>query len=679
MLRGVATRLTNVVTGRAQSGRAAKSTALGNHHASAPSRTPFTQSRRHVSVGAIPTDLRAGEAGHVMLELRSSEREELSLKSSEVGHHDDVVTTLRRAEVTARSGVPYTNLEHKAAKLGTPYPNRPTVTTDLGHLKPKQLDILKRHLDNWPRRYSLSGSSVGPVRKEHATKLDFCNFILSGTVPKWAENCCDPIAALAMDWARSECSDPQALRRFEKELGAATLPQQVRAVLARHFEPNLYGFMTFVPGDVAVAKPNEGTGLKDTPFYETYSQASGLDKKAFARLAQELEEKGVFFRAVFSDPKYMNWGLEMFLALGKELTNCTGPDDAVGFVAYHPDCYDGGVMHRSMFTIDREGLLTISHHESIELESDAPPLVNNLMVRARGLPANTYDTKGHFEHVRTRANGKVPEVLPVMRSFNVSPPAMMVTRVTKNSAFREFVDRNNAVSLSPAGLQATYSSDPDERSAETIAGLRRGFLDLDKLLAEMGEDWNSPVDPAVLDKWFGPRFKHEPWLDTWGQATSAANGLYVNNCSHYTGLGLLKAGAVNLGGKILDETSSLAEVIDFFESLQLQPGTAPGLSQRADAAGFRMTKDGHVERHAASFKIIGSYGGLNDDPANQTHGADVPMNEFEDPQERERLRQANLAGGEMARAKNEQTFQDFFQGKEQPGQEKPPSKRRSDV
>lgn len=133
--------------------------------------------------------------------------------------------------------------------------------------------------------------------------------------------------------------------------------------------------------------------------------------------------------------------------------------------------------------------------------------------------------------------------------------------------------------------------------------------------------------------------------------------MYLNNCSHYTGLCLLKGEAVGLGGRTIDESTSLAEVIDFFHDIGLQPGTAPDLSSRAVEAGFRMV-DGHVERHAASFKIIGSYGGLNDDPAHQVKGPDVAANEFGDPQARERLRQEKRAGAEKATARNQQTFRD---------------------
>lgn len=187
----------------------------------------------------------------------------------------------------------------------------------------------------------------------------------------------------------------------------------------------------------------------------------------------------------------------MFTALREELANCTGPNDAVAFVAYHPNCYDDGIMHRSLMTMDKGGGLMVAHHESIHIESKVP-LVNNLMVGALGLPADRYDTTKHFEHAKLGARGKIPSQLPIMRSFNESgPPTLMVTRITNKAALKEFIEQNNAFSLSPDGLQALYASDPDERAAEAIAGLRRGKLDIGALATDLGNDGGAPVDQKV--------------------------------------------------------------------------------------------------------------------------------------------------------------------------------------
>ncbi|MES3003109.1 MAG: hypothetical protein V4787_20630, partial [Pseudomonadota bacterium] len=246
MFRNATSRATKSLAGNTARSIVPKSTAPGNRTVKPARTTPFTQARRPVSIGHIPTDLQMQEPGHVALYLDMYEQQAMSLKSGEIGHQPDTKgRAYRREDRVSRDGHKYTNVEKRAADPGRPYPKKASEQIHLGMLKPMHQKVLAHHLENWPRRYALSGTSAGPVPKNQMTLQDVHDFLKSGVIPVWAPNCVDAIAGIAKDWARTECTDESALRVFEKAIDKATKPEALHRVIARYFTPNFGGYMTF--------------------------------------------------------------------------------------------------------------------------------------------------------------------------------------------------------------------------------------------------------------------------------------------------------------------------------------------------------------------------------------------------------------------------------------------------
>ncbi|MFP8834330.1 hypothetical protein ACLIJR_08675 [Hydrogenophaga sp. XSHU_21] len=569
--------------------------------------TQHKSGQRHITVDHRPTNLAQGEPGHIQLQLDSaSEVDSLGRQlgktlptpvtvglSGELGAHP-----LRQEQRVARDGTPYVNKLKSAQDPLQPYPYPQKRSGFLGVLTPRQAKVLAGFVSEPPVHYSVAGRLAGTLPRDRWTTQDIATYLGNGIVPDWGHNCVDFMREVVMALAETDCTDARALFAFRRAIDQAHRPEELARLIEQHFQPNAFSYLSFVPPALPPLVP---TQLRNTPHFEAFREASGMSAAAFDKLAAHLEQRGLIFTSIFSNPDDKAWGLAFFRGLAERLPSC-GANEAVGAVFYHRDMYEGNITHVSMLAITPEGDVCISNHESVPLLVDRKP-VNNLMPGTLGLPANGYDTEDLFAHMEAKGVGKRHDTLPAMRSYRrTGPPLVMFDKLRDFAALEHRVEAMYSKSFQPDAAQWAYAADPDQRGSEIAAGVQGGLIGVGQLVDRLQPSTAGVPDKDRVRQVLGQRFHAEPAVPPPGEAV---HGSYVNNCSWYT-LQALRAGrSVALGDRRPDSTQSLSDVFRTMRDIGLQPDTDPALGDRMDRLGARPQGD-ELARHTASFLMGGS-------------------------------------------------------------------------
>lgn len=626
-----------------------------------PSSLP-TVPRRQVTIDHRPTDLARSEPGHIQLSLESGP--EVALLEDALGRRlpvrlslglsdDHMAPPQRQAQRTSRDGVPYVNKLKPALDPLTPYPDPPRQSVFLGVLSPRQARVLAQMVRRAPATFSAAGRLAGTVPRDQWTTDDIAAHLTRGVVPDWGHNCVDFMREVVMALAALDCTDTRALQAFRRAIDQAHRPEELASVIEAHFRANAFMILSFVPPALPPLAP---VVLRTTPHFDAFREASGLSPEVFDRLAAHLEQRGLIFEAIFTNPADKAWGLAFFGGLGERLKH-RGAQEAVGAVCYHRDMYEGNITHVSLIAVNPAGDVCIAHHESVPLVADRKP-VNNLMPGTLGLPSNAYDTGPLFEHWVAKGVARRHAELPAMRSYRrTGPPLVMFDTLRDFAALETRVETMYTRSFQADAVQWTYAADPDQRLSETTAGVRAGLVDVNRLVSGLQAGPDGLPDPAQVQQVLGLRFRDEPAVPAPGEAVP---GSYVNNCSWYTLQALRAGGSVALGDRATDSTDSLADVFRTMRDIGLQPDTDPDLGDRMDRIGARPVS-GEMARHTASFLMGGSADtGLASGHAGRV-APHVPGREVDDPAAPQRV-QAALHREEAARARAQEAIDRFVSG-----------------